>query len=77
MSKQSEAKLAQGYRKKPDTCSNCKHMQFEVIEKSYTRWNGAVEVWEEEKAHRCSVGGFAVKKTSTCRIHALKEGGAA
>ena len=76
MSKQSEAKLAQGYRKKPYTCSNCKHLQFEFVEKSYKRWDGTVESWEEEKSHRCSVGGFAVGKNSTCNIHAIKEGGA-
>lgn len=76
MSKQSEAKLAQGYRKNPDTCTNCKHLQFEFIEKSYERWDGTVQTWKEEKSHRCSVGGFAVNKTYTCRIHALKKEGA-
>lgn len=76
MSKQSEAKLAQGYRTRPSTCSNCKHLQFDVIEKSYTHWNGKVETWPQEKKHRCAVGGFAVGKNSTCNIHALKEGGA-
>lgn len=76
MSKQFEAKLEQGYRKNPDTCSNCGHLQFEVIEKSYKRWDGKAETYTEKKRHRCSVGGFAVGKTSTCRIHTLKEGGA-
>lgn len=77
MSKQSEAKLAQGYRKQPDTCSNCRHQQFDVIEKIYTNWNGRAETWNAEKKHRCSVGGFAIGKNSTCRIHVLKDGGAA
>ena len=77
MSKQSEAKQAQGYKKNPDTCTNCKHLQFEVIQKSYERWGGVVDHWKEEKRHRCSVGGFAVGKNSTCNIHTIKEGGSA
>lgn len=77
MSKQSQAKHDQGYRTRPDVCTNCKHLQFDVIEKSYKRWDGRVEAWTEEKKHRCSVGGFAVGKNSTCRMHVLKEVGAA
>lgn len=76
MSKQSEAKLAQGYRKKPDTCSNCKHLLFRVTQKTYEQWDGTVLTWNEQKNIRCAVGNFAVNKTSTCRIHVLKEGGA-
>lgn len=72
MSKQSEAKLAQGYRKKPDTCATCIHYESEITK--HTEYYGD---WTEEKKKRCSVGGFAVNKTSTCRIHALKEEGAA
>lgn len=72
MSKQSEAKLKQGYRNRPDTCANCVNFQSEITK--HTEYYGD---WTEEKKKRCSVGGFAVTKTSTCRIHALKEGGAA
>ena len=74
MSKQSQAKQDQGYRKKPDTCSNCMHFQCDTIEKSYTGWSGDVETWTKDKSLRCSVGNFAVAKNSTCRIHVLKKG---
>lgn len=64
MSKQSEAKKDQNYRETPDTCSNCSHYESQTVEKSY----GAAS-WTEEKGKRCSIGGFAVKKTATCDRH--------
>lgn len=72
MSKQSEAKQAQGYKKNPDTCSNCAHFQSEIV--NHTEYYGD---WIKEKNKRCSVGGFAVGKNSTCNIHAPKEGSSA
>lgn len=64
MSKQSEAKKNQNYRTTPDTCSNCTQYQSDIVEKR-TQFGS----WKEEKGKRCSVGGFAVKKTATCDNH--------
>lgn len=65
MSKQSDAKAAQGYRLEASTCSNCHHYRSDLIEKSYGAFNG-LHTWTEEKNKRCSIGLFAVKKTATC-----------
>ncbi len=65
MSKQSEAKKQQGYRTKPDTCSNCAHYASKIEVHSY---------WQVESEKRCGLGGFAVNKTGTCNEHAtIKE----
>lgn len=64
MSKQSEAKEAQGYVAKPvpSTCSNCKHYTSEITER-IGMWN---KVYYDESDRRCGLGGFAVKKQATC-----------
>jgi hypothetical protein len=66
MSKQSEAKESQNYRKKPMCCQHCTHFSSEfrdrrpewAISKSY--------VITEEKNIRCTLGGFAVQKMASC-----------
>lgn len=67
MSKQSEAKEKQGYDPKPiqPTCMNCKHYSSEKVSESY----GWHKEWtrEVEKKKRCTLGGFAVKKTGSCK----------
>jgi hypothetical protein len=65
MSKVSEAKAAQGWRKKPDTCADCRHFTLDQVEKRYDAWNGP-HVWTVEKNLRCSLGGFKTGKTNTC-----------
>jgi hypothetical protein len=65
MSKQSEAKAAQGYREEPKTCSNCVNFTSDHIEKSYQSFSG-LQTWTEEKNKRCAIGGFVVKKMATC-----------
>lgn len=65
MSKQSEAKEAQGYVAKPvpSTCSNCKHYQSKV-----EVLRGYFQPYEKESEIKCGLGGFAVKKTATCNM---------
>lgn len=66
MSKQSEAKRAQGYVAKaiPQTCGNCAHFQFERVNVNADR--PQYEEYWEDKNLRCGIGGFAVKKMGTC-----------
>ncbi len=58
MSKQSEAKKTQNYRKELNRCGNCKNF---ISEKIINEWG-----YEELKNKRCSIGGFAVMVNSTC-----------
>lgn len=71
MSKQSEAKLQQGYRKESDTCGNCIHYSSEMVPKEYKAYNG-LQVWTEEKNKRFTIGEFAVGKGHTCNFHSPK-----
>ncbi len=69
MSKQSEAKDAQGYHEaKLHCCGCCQHleMKVELISGSYIAF-----VKKSEK--RCGIGGFAIKLTSVCSLFKLKE----
>ena len=63
MSKQSEAKINQGYNENPipRTCANCAKYESEL-----TIHNYQYREFTEEKNKRCGLGGFAVKKTATC-----------
>jgi len=67
MSKQSQAKLAQGYEQKPipKTCANCIHFKSdkEVIKSAYSS-----NQYTKESNLRCGIGGFAVKKMATCNM---------
>ena len=72
MSKQSEAKIDQNYRRTLDTCGNCAHYKFQAVDKTYLGFNG-LQTWTEEKDKRCAVGKFAVQKTATCDKHVLAE----
>ena len=63
MSKQSKAKEAQGYTMEQSTCANCTHYSSKVVE--IKGIFGGVYCNESNK--RCSIGGFAVKKTATCK----------
>ena len=67
MSKQSEAKERQNYRREHRTCSTCEHFSVKVVTKSY----GSV-TYNVEGTLRCTLGGFAVKKTATCDDHKEK-----
>ena len=65
MSKQSDAKIKQGFRKSPNTCSNCEHLESVEVMNQY----GYIDL----KNMRCRIGGFKVNKTNTCNHHKLKE----
>lgn len=64
MSKQTEAKINQGFRKTPYTCSNCAHFSSQSSTNTYG--------WVGEKQLRCLIGGFKVGKTNVCNKHELK-----
>ena len=68
MSKQSAAKLSQGYDPKPvaPVCMNCKEYRSERIKLEQAQWYTLSKEYYEEKNRRCQLGGFAVKKTATC-----------
>lgn len=70
MSKQSEAKQAQGYEQKPviTVCKNCKHFKFKIEE--YVPFGG---VYYLDKEIRCGIGGFAIKKMATCKLYERKD----
>lgn len=63
MSKQSEAKVAQGYTRKapPKNCAACKHFASTATEET-----GHYGTWHKESNLRCELGGFAVKKMAVC-----------
>jgi hypothetical protein len=65
MSKQSENKDAQGYRKQSMSCQHCKHFSSEFKDRRPT-WASSNYVITEEKNIRCNLGGFAVQKTASC-----------
>lgn len=74
MSKQSEAKERQGYEAKPvqRVCGTCKYFKSD---KEFPAWmrDGkhdhylSDDGYMQETNKRCGIGGFAVKKTATCR----------
>jgi hypothetical protein len=70
MSKQSAAKQAQGFSDKPRTCSNCSFRKFDsvipqwMVDCNYQN----KEAFAQDKNQRCSLGGFAVKKSNTCDL---------
>lgn len=81
MSKQSEAKEAQGYEPKPTsaTCGNCAHFKVGLalpewaVRANIQRPNRYGPEYAREKYLRCSIGGFAVKKMATCSKFAAQK----
>lgn len=73
MSKQSEAKSRQKYVDKliPCTCSNCAHFRFE---KKTAPGQCGYPDYVSYINFRCGIGGFAVKKMSSCSEWAGKDG---
>ena len=80
MSKQSEAKAAQGYTTAVSNCGNCAHMGKDLVlpawmlkdnedraERGLTPYT--IEQHGVEKNFRCGIGGFAIKKTAACKEH--------
>ncbi|MDW9227044.1 hypothetical protein C7S15_1611 [Burkholderia cepacia] len=61
MSKQSEAKAKQGWRKKPNMCADCAHFTSQKTEEKYSTWT-----WTKESFLRCSLGDFKTGKSNTC-----------
>ena len=72
MSKQSDAKAAQGYEPKPivRNCGSCAHFKCEIeVLKGYFAWSDPREI---ERNKRCGIGSFAIKKTATCALWLAK-----
>lgn len=72
MSKQSDAKLEQGYVAKavPQTCMNCAH--FALESQMRTSKYMPHKVYLDESNLRCELGGFAVKKMASCAKFSAK-----
>ena len=68
MSKQSEAKEAQGYTKKPASCGNCANFKSEITQVPPPP--GWSKGWTIEKYLRCGIGGFAVGRNGHCSLWA-------
>lgn len=68
MSKQADAKLAQGYEAKPifPMCSNC--INFRSDKRILPPFG-----YIEERNIRCGIGDFAIKKQGNCTLHKFKE----
>lgn len=71
MSKQDDAKNKQQFKKKPcwPVCGNCSHFTFDVIKEN--GWGD--RMYSSDKNLRCSLGGFKVDKTDTCKMHAPQD----
>lgn len=74
MSKQALAKQQQGYSTEPTNCGNCKHRS---CVKELPSWMIGDRIYDTEigrqrhsieKNQRCTIGGFAVKKTARCNM---------
>lgn len=82
MSKQSDAKKAQGYVTKfvPPVCSRCVHFASDMEQKTtyYRReyedgHRDVANEWVVEKNLHCTLGGFTVKKMGACNLFLAKE----
>ncbi len=69
MSRQSEAKNRQEWRKKGPTCADCVgfRSEFKNIDSGY-------EIYTKEFNLHCAVGEFTTGKSSWCKEYELKEG---
>lgn len=71
MSKQSEAKAAQGYINKPLTCRQCQHRTFLLDWPAWIRNDPYMSKYKtegrkEETKIRCGLGGFKVGNGAAC-----------
>ncbi len=65
-SRQQLARQQQNYEEKPrqKICESCEHYRSTFVK---TEWGGY-----EEKLRRCTLGGFAVKRKSSCAAHEFR-----
>lgn len=66
MSKQSEAKENQGYRKDAPMCKNCSLFTSKT-EEVKSKWSS--QTFQKESEFRCAIGGFKTMKMSWCIFH--------
>jgi len=69
MSKQSIAKINQGFQMKPvwPVCRDCANFKFDMVKE--TMWGA---LYMRERNLRCLLGNFKVGKKSTCKMHVKK-----
>jgi hypothetical protein len=80
MSKQSDAKKAQGYSTEPRNCKTCANRTCDTVLPDWVareieaghRLLHDKDYYAIESKQRCSIGGFAVKMTATCSLWAAK-----
>ena len=85
MSRQSEAKEAQAYRERAETCALCKHVEttralpaWMVVDNERSAAVGGSHVWNVdangvETSAVCSVGKFKVKKLGVCALFIARD----
>lgn len=77
MSKQSQAKEAQGYTTEPKNCGNCVWRKFDLELPAWMQAPENIGHYGErhkvEVRQRCGLGGFAIKKTATCQQWRAKD----
>ncbi len=64
-----QKKIEMRYNKKPvwPICANCKYYSSQKTLRS------TFGLYTEVTQKRCTLGGFAVNKTATCKCHVFKE----
>jgi hypothetical protein len=67
MSKQADAKIAQGYTKEAPCCARCISFTSTVERVIYRNYSGT-----KETNIRCSLGGFKVSKMAYCNRYEAK-----
>lgn len=65
MSKQAEAKVAQGYTNLQVSCGLCRHYRSNIVREAGL-YDFGYPVTETDK--RCSIGGFFVRKSWRCDL---------
>ena len=68
MSKQSEAKLIQGWQKVAPRCQDCQYFTS-IIENKETRFG----TYKKESDLRCKIGNFKTGKSSWCKKYEGRE----
>jgi hypothetical protein len=73
VSKQSEAKDAQGYTTEKRYCNNCAHRKFDMELPAWMRKKVEAgdasydkDRYKQAVRQRCGIGGFAIALTATC-----------
>ena len=66
VSKTQKAKDAQEYVGYPQQCNTCKNFTSKLDVIPASGWSRGYKI---EKNKRCSIGGFAIKSTASCKLY--------